>query len=257
MSFILENISNFNLVSVLKLNWDSFDKEALPRPYHALSFRSKGESIFTIGEKKEKKVTTGDILFVPYHLGYKLNAKEESLYCVHFTADNLPTDNIYIFSPTDKQIFERLFSDMYNSWSEKKPGYNNKTSSYFFRILSKLQSQQNEILYSYTHSVILDAIDYIHEHFTDSSLTIHQLSQICSISESFFRKEFKTITGVSPLQYINNLRVSRALELLESGYYKIYEIADKSGFSDSKYFSTVIKKATGLSPKALYNMKIS
>ncbi len=253
MSFIPENISNFNLISVLKLKWSSFDKEALPRPYHALSFRLKGDSIFTVEEKAKKKVSTGDIIFIPYNLGYKLNAKDESLFCVHFTAENLPTDNIYTFSPTDKKIFERLFSDMYDSWTEKKPGYHNKTSSYFFKILSKIQSQQNEISYGYTRTLIFNAIDYIHEHFTDPTLTIHQLSQISSISESFFRKEFKLITGLSPLQYINNLRVTHALELLESGYYKVYEIAEKSGFSDSKYFSTVIKKATGFNPKSLQN----
>ena len=253
VSFIPENISNFNLISVLKLNWDSFDKEALPRPYHALSFRLKGDSIFTVGEKTKKYVSTGDILFVPYNLGYRLNAKDELLFCVHFTAENLPTDNIYTFSPPDKKFFEKLFSDMYDSWTEKKPGYHSKTASYFFKILSKIQSQQNEISYSYNHAFILNAIDYIHKHFTDPTLTIHQLSQISSISESFFRKEFKMITGISPLQYINNLRITHALELLESGYYKVYEIAEKSGFSDSKYFSTVIKKATGFSPKSLNN----
>lgn len=253
MSFILENISNFNLISVLKIKWNSVDKEVFPRPYHALSFRTNGDSIFTVNEKTKKRVVTGDTLFVPKDLGYGLTANAESLFCVHFIADNLPTDTIYFYSPSDIKLFEKLFSDMYDTWSEKKPGYQNKTASYFFKILSKLQLEENEFSYRSNHTAILNTIDYIHEHFTDPALTIQHLSQISSISESFFRKEFKVITGVSPLQYINNLRITYALELLEFGYYKIYEIAQKAGFTDSKYFSTVIKKATGLTPKELYN----
>jgi len=251
MSFVLENISNFNLVSVLKIHWEGYDKEALPRPFHALSFRTKGDSVFTVNKTK-KRVTTGDILFVPRDVGYRLTTNEESLFCVHFLADNLPTDTIYFFSPTDRKLLEKLFSDMYDAWTEKKPGYRNKASSLFFKILSKIQFEENEFSYKSFHSLILNAIDYIHEHFTEPTLTVPKLSQISSVSESFFRKEFKLITGVSPLQYINNLRVAYALELLESGYYRIYEIAEKAGFSDSKYFSTVIKKATGVSPKSLY-----
>lgn len=253
MSFLPENISNFNLISVLKPRWNNFDKEALPRPFHALSFRVKGDSTFSVTSKSKVHLTTGDILFVPHNLGYRITAKEESLFCIHFTADNLPTDNIYVFSPTDRKVFEKLFAEMYHCWIEKKPGYHNQTSSLFFTILSKMQSQPAEVSYSCNHSLILNTIDYIHEHFTEPMLTIPRLSQISSLSETYFRKEFKRITGVSPLQYINDLRIAHALELLESGYYKIYEIAEKSGFSDSKYFSTVIKKATGYSPKALHD----
>ena len=245
MSFIPENISNFNLICVLKLSWKSMNKEALPRSFHALSFRLKGNGIFSVKGKPEMKASDSDIIFVPHNLGYQLTAKDESLYCVHFTADNLPSDNIYVFSPAEKKTFEKLFTEMYSTWSEKKAGYHNKTASYLFTILSKMQSAPS----TYTNEFICSALDYIHEHFTSPALSVRQLAKISSMSESFFRKEFKNVTGISPLQYINDLRITRALELLESGYYKIYEIAEKSGFSDSKYFSTVIKKATGQNPK--------
>lgn len=248
---MLENISNFNLISVLKINWQGYDKEALPRPFHALSFRTKGDSVFTVNKNIKKSVATGDVLFVPRDVGYKLTTNEESLFCIHFLADNLPTDTIYFFSPAEKKLLGKLFSDMYDVWTEKKPGYRNNASACFFKILSKLQSDENKFSYNSDQSLILNAIDYIHENFTNPSITIPELSEICSVSESFFRKQFKLVTGVSPLQYINNLRITYALELLETGYYKIYEIAEKAGFSDSKYFCTVIKKATGMSPKSL------
>lgn len=53
---------------------------------------------------------------------------------------------------------------------------------------------------------------------------------------------------VSPLAYINKLKLNYALELLHSGYYTVSEVSDKCGFKNIYYFSTFIKKETGFSP---------
>lgn len=251
MSFLPENISNFNLISVLNLNWNGFNKDAYGRDYHALSYRTKGDSVFT-AKNIEYKVSSGDLVFVPSNLNYNLNAKKESLICIHFTADNLPSNEILALSPSDKKSFETLFNAMYNCWSEKKPGYIAETTSYFYKILAKIQLQQSELPYT-ENKAIRSALEYIHENFTDYSLSVSKVSEKVFLSESHFRKLFREICGTSPLEYINELRITYALELLGSGYYKICEVAEKCGFSDSKYFSTVIKKKTGLSPKELLN----
>ena len=55
--------------------------------------------------------------------------------------------------------------------------------------------------------------------------------------------------GVSPLAYINSLKITRAKELLLSGMYTVTEVAFMSGYSDISHFSREFKKSTGVSPR--------
>jgi AraC-like DNA-binding protein len=71
---------------------------------------------------------------------------------------------------------------------------------------------------------------------------------MCGITPEYFRKIFKSFYGSSPLIYINNLKITRAKELFESGMYSVSEVAAHSGYSDISYFSREFKSATGLSP---------
>lgn len=91
-------------------------------------------------------------------------------------------------------------------------------------------------------------MDYLHGNFTDSDLSVLTLCKIAHLSDTWFRKLFYNCYQITPVKYINNLRISYAKELIESGYYKIEQIAGMAGFDDAKYFSTVFRQHTGLSP---------
>ena len=67
-----------------------------------------------------------------------------------------------------------------------------------------------------------------------------------------FRKIFNAVYGVSPVSYINSLRITRARELLETKMYSAREVCFLSGFGDESHFSRKFKKATGL-PPSKYN----
>lgn len=75
-----------------------------------------------------------------------------------------------------------------------------------------------------------------------------ELSQNANISYEYFRRIFENVYGVSPVKYLNKLRIDRAKELLNSGMYTVADAAFQSGFSDISYFSRFFKKETGLSP---------
>ena len=72
---------------------------------------------------------------------------------------------------------------------------------------------------------------------------------MCGITPEYFRKLFKSFYGISPLKYINNLKITHAKELLASGMYSVTEAALQSGYIDMSYFSREFKKASGNSPK--------
>ena len=88
-------------------------------------------------------------------------------------------------------------------------------------------------------------------------MTIDILADLCGISNTYFRKIFEKEFGISPLKYINNLRLHHALELLKSGYYSVASVSLMAGFNDPNYFSSFIKKMTGYSPSYFFKNRDS
>ncbi|HVM90124.1 MAG TPA: helix-turn-helix domain-containing protein [Puia sp.] len=63
-----------------------------------------------------------------------------------------------------------------------------------------------------------------------------------------FERRFKKVTGYSPAEYIQYLKIEAARKQLESSRYRINEVMYAVGYNDNKAFSTTFKKITGLSP---------
>ena len=74
------------------------------------------------------------------------------------------------------------------------------------------------------------------------------LAELCGMSEVAFRKIFTNSMGITPLKYINNLKIATAKELLLSKSCTISKVAELSGFNCDSYFSREFKKHTGMSP---------
>lgn len=79
-------------------------------------------------------------------------------------------------------------------------------------------------------------------------LSIEGLAEEMGISASYLSRRFKTVTGQTFLDTLNMQRVKQAIDLLNEGA-RISEVAEKTGFSDYKHFSSVFKRLTGLAPR--------
>lgn len=90
-------------------------------------------------------------------------------------------------------------------------------------------------------------IDYMEQNFTEK-IDLERLSGIAGISAGHFCRLFKQITGMSAIDYINDLRINKAVGLIKSSGQNITEIAMNCGFSDSNYFSRIFKKSQKISP---------
>lgn len=74
------------------------------------------------------------------------------------------------------------------------------------------------------------------------------LAQSLGVSYPHFRRVFKTSTGLPPQQYLLNLRINRAKQLMEEPGIKLSDAARRAGFDDPYYFSRVFKQKTGITP---------
>lgn len=110
----------------------------------------------------------------------------------------------------------------------------------------QLVSDQHTTLHV-DNEILENALKYIHKHFT-KELTLQMVADHIHISRNYFSILFKKHTNQKFIDYVIDLRIKMASELLKNTKLKVYEVAEKSGFNDVKYFSKLFKKITGYSP---------
>lgn len=101
---------------------------------------------------------------------------------------------------------------------------------------------------SYKHHIVTNVKKYINNNLTEK-LYLNEIAELHNISPSYLSSIFKKECGIGFSEYINQMKINKAKELLISENCKIYEISEKLGFDSAFYFSKVFKKVTGASPK--------
>lgn len=94
---------------------------------------------------------------------------------------------------------------------------------------------------------IQTAAKYITDNYS-KNLTLPMVAYKVNMSSTYFSKKFKEVTGFGFKEYLLNVRIKKACELLLETRLSITEIAYKVGFNDSNYFGDVFKKSRGISP---------
>ncbi|OKP76193.1 DNA-binding response regulator [Paenibacillus sp. P3E] len=101
------------------------------------------------------------------------------------------------------------------------------------------------------HRQVVDFMtSYIHEHYAEE-LTLAELSDKVFISRNHLSIIFKNITGETFNNYLTRVRIEKARELLIERKMLVYEVAERVGYKNIPYFSTLFKKITGMNPTEL------
>ena len=89
---------------------------------------------------------------------------------------------------------------------------------------------------------------FMEEQMSNSELTVDDFANKLFLSRSIFYRKLKSIVGVAPIDFIRDMRIKRAGQLIESGEYNFSQVAYMTGFTDPKYFSKSFKKQMGMTP---------
>lgn len=112
------------------------------------------------------------------------------------------------------------------------------------RVSGQLQrSQKNS-----SEIIIQRTVSYIEAHYTDETLTLSGVAEEVGVSMGYLSILFKKETGINFTEYLTQVRMKQAKELLRTTDKKTYEIAYDTGYSSPHYFSISFKKYTGMSP---------
>lgn len=109
--------------------------------------------------------------------------------------------------------------------------------------ISKMDNYQND-----KKELIYQVIDYMENHLSEK-IELSKLAQRCYWSEGHFRAVFKDVIGLSPVEYLNRLRIVKSLEYIEKDHLRIAEAAERVGIYDPSYYSRLFKKVIGYPPR--------
>ena len=90
--------------------------------------------------------------------------------------------------------------------------------------------------------------DSIHAHLAEEGFGVEQLATDLNVSKSTLHRKVKAMTGLTPLEFIRNVKLKYACAMLARHDRPIAEVAYATGFSSPKYFTRCFKEEFGLSP---------
>lgn len=138
-------------------------------------------------------------------------------------------------------------------FTEKKADYISVINNIISCILVEMKrlGKTSESMHNVKNDLISQAINYIDEYFL-TDITAAQLSEISNYSYDRFRHIFRTVTGMSPKQYITNKRIEHAKLLLSTTDYSVTEVGFRCGFSTSTKFIKKFSMLYGITPYKYY-----
>ena len=108
-------------------------------------------------------------------------------------------------------------------------------------------SRENVSIARGSSEKLKSVLDYIELHYSEAIL-IADLASLCYFSEYHFMRFFKKHMSMTCVEYINNLRLEKAVELFEQGETSILEVSLSVGFRNLSYFHRAFKKKYHMTP---------
>lgn len=208
---------------------------------------------------REVTVTPGDLLFFPK--GHFHSAETDGEAPWNFVSasfdmdfydklcekklDKLPR----ISRPGNFSHISSLMQELARLWQGKRRGYRIRCRSILMELLYHLiVSADSESSKTVPHQYQINRVVERLENPGRDFLTLQKMAEMTKLSPSYFRQLFKEITGYSPIQYQNRVKVYKAKDLIMAGECNVSEAAYALGYEDIYYFSRLFKKVIGINP---------
>lgn len=231
------------------------DFKNIPRPHFCMGLIIKGDAVFE-SDGENVGVSAGDIIFVPITSRYVSTwvGKPDILYIsMHFAFEpscGISEKNRFGIQRVvvdDFDDMKKKFEFVYNNYNADLQGQLSAMGE-FYKILGNILPGLEKKEVQFYDKRIEKAMEYINMN-SEKDFSVEELARISSMSISNFYSQFKHYTGMTPVEYKNNICISRACRLLKADRnLQIEEISELVGFESSAYFRRVFKRLTGKTP---------
>jgi len=260
--------------------WYISDKKSSRMHFHncdEIGFCHSGKGTIEFNNGATMEFNAGDCTFIPHYLSHTTysDSGSRSLWSYifidfstllsagflqipenkHPAFDDVYRNNCVISRDKHPEVFalcQLMLSEIKERRDDWSLVFKYYASAMFFlirRMYQKLQAVNQLGEHATEHSYeIKMALQYIQNHYTEK-LKVSDLASLCHISENHFRRLFLAAMGISPISYLNLVRINQACILLNASNQSILNIADSTGFQSIASFNRNFKEIIGISPR--------
>ncbi len=199
---------------------------------------------------RELAVRAGDLLFLPRGGRYTFDIGEEDYTYIFVNFDFLEDADVLpeVFRIRGDRV-ERYFGRLLKIYNARPPEYREECMILLYSIYACIQREgAGRYLPSAKREGVERAAAYIREHYRDPAATVAAAAKVAEVSLAHFRRLFCQVYSICPQEYMMDLRIDTAKNLLSVSGMSMREIAESSGFSSPYYFSRFFRIKTGLTP---------
>ncbi|WP_028550827.1 AraC family transcriptional regulator [Paenibacillus sp. UNC451MF] len=206
----------------------------------------------------------GEGLFIPQGTMRSAEAdavEPQQMYSAHFR--DLPSELLAhfmdepfkCFRPLSYEYLRQRFAVLNESWIGKMPCFEMITQGILMEILGMVQSELvSGTIPSSKRNLATRVQQYIVQHYRNP-IRLNELAQHVDRSPNYISNVFKEVIGRSPVEYMHEVRITAAREMMLTTEMTIGEIAEFLGYCDQTYFNYMYKKLVGHPPSHMLKMR--
>ena len=225
----------------------------LSRRYHVMMAKNGVEAL-ELMKDNEVDIIVSDVM-MPEMDGLELcrtikgNLETSHIPIILLTAKNTAEDriecynagaNAYISKPFELKVLEARLDNFLMDKRTKQEEFRTDIEDINFNLLDATDIDKE---------FLEKVIEVIQENLSSSTFDVIQLADALAMSKSSLYRKTKAIIGLSPVEFIRNVRLKQGVKMLRNKSISVSEVAYTCGFSNPKYFSTCFKEEFGVTPK--------
>lgn len=210
------------------------------RRTYGLSFCQEGQITY-LHQGKQVVSDCSHAVILPQGETYSLRGDRTGVFpVINFTCTGLPGHTFLSLPVSNPAVCLREFEKLraLSLFEDRRA----EKLSVFYHLLDLLSAQ------NFPCETLRPAIRYLEEHYQEPELTNEILARECAVSGVYFRRLFVRHYRMTPRQYLIDLRLNRAKQLLAENALKIGAVAQQCGFSNPYHFCRLFKEKTALTP---------
>ncbi len=257
---VAELLSKIIIQRILSVNClysqANIGSKRIRRERWAIIMKYEGETVYHCGDRQISS-NKSTLAVLPKGSTYEWKCiRSGHFYAMEFECP-LTSENIFSVSVNNGDEILKIFRRLEVCRHIKEPLLEIKSIRDGYALLIALaNNRQSEYIPKNKKKLLLPAVEYVAEHFSEP-LYNDDLAKAAGLSTVYFRKLFKSVYAISPMQYIKQLRLEKAKEMLKGDYGNISDVAFALGYESLYDFSRDFKTHVGVAPSKYASFPLS